>query len=196
MHVQCVRLSIGADLRVKVFSPTSETAHSFAGWAGLRESLDGLPAITASPLFRCDDNVFLCEHGLPSRLAQFTFAEGVGTARTRNHRRDTSIRQIVGDSLSLSETVELFKGLPFTFGDFHVKTATFMAPAGTIDFTASVSKTSAVLVVFHSVLLPRNQRGLTVSIVDNSLHFVKNFSRFVLKWLATHVYNSPKKGIN
>jgi hypothetical protein len=32
---------------------------------------------------------------------------------------------------------------------------------------------------FHLVLLPRNQRGLTVSIVDNSLHFVKDFSRFV-----------------
>ena len=32
--------------------------------------------------------------------------------------------------------------------------------------------------------------SLTVSIVDNSLHFVKNFSRFVLKGLATHVYNS------
>src|SRR5208282_5832177 len=30
----------------------------------------------------------------------------------------------------------------------------------------------------------------SVSIVDNSLHFVKNFSRFVLKGLATHVYNS------
>src|SRR5208282_5354645 len=27
-------------------------------------------------------------------------------------------------------------------------------------------------------------------IVDNSLHFVKKFSRFVLKGLATHVYNS------
>jgi hypothetical protein len=32
--------------------------------------------------------------------------------------------------------------------------------------------------------------SLTVFIVDNSLHFVKNFSRFVLKGLATHVYNS------
>ena len=32
------------------------------------------------------------------------------------------------------------------------------------------------------------------SIVDNSLHFVKDFSRFVLKGLATHVYNSPKIG--
>src|SRR5208282_613507 len=30
----------------------------------------------------------------------------------------------------------------------------------------------------------------TVTIVDNSLRFVKNFSRFVLKGLATHVYNS------
>ena len=30
----------------------------------------------------------------------------------------------------------------------------------------------------------------TVSIVDNSLHFVKDFSRFVLKGLASHVYNS------
>src|SRR5208282_339842 len=30
-----------------------------------------------------------------------------------------------------------------------------------------------------------------VVIVDNSLRFVKDFSRFVLKWLATHVYNSP-----
>lgn len=45
--------------------------------------------------------------------------------------------------------------------------------------------------VLHCVLLPRNQRGLTVFIVDNSLHFVKNFSRFVLKGLASHVYNSP-----
>jgi hypothetical protein len=32
--------------------------------------------------------------------------------------------------------------------------------------------------------------SLTVVIVDNSLRFVKNFSRFVLKGLATHVYNS------
>jgi hypothetical protein len=31
---------------------------------------------------------------------------------------------------------------------------------------------------------------LTVFIVDNSLHFVKNFIRFILKGLATHVYNS------
>jgi len=31
---------------------------------------------------------------------------------------------------------------------------------------------------------------LTVYIVDNSLHFVKDFSRFVLKELASHVYNS------
>ncbi len=30
------------------------------------------------------------------------------------------------------------------------------------------------------------------SIVDNSLENVKNFSRFVLKGLATHVYNSPQ----
>ena len=35
--------------------------------------------------------------------------------------------------------------------------------------------------------------SLTVSIVDNSLHFVKDFSRFVLKGLATHVYNSHSK---
>jgi hypothetical protein len=47
---------------------------------------------------------------------------------------------------------------------------------------------------FHLVLLPRNQRGLTVSIVDNSLDFVKHFSRFVLKGLASHVYNSQTKG--
>jgi hypothetical protein len=38
---------------------------------------------------------------------------------------------------------------------------------------------------FHLSLLPRNQRGLTVSIVDNSL-------RFVLKGLASEVYNSQK----
>ena len=36
--------------------------------------------------------------------------------------------------------------------------------------------------LFHNVL--------HAVIVDNSLHFVKNFSRFVLKGLATHVYNS------
>ena len=33
-------------------------------------------------------------------------------------------------------------------------------------------------------------RVLHAAIVDNSLHFVKNFSRFVLKGLATHVCNS------
>ena len=32
--------------------------------------------------------------------------------------------------------------------------------------------------------------SLTALIVDNSLHFVKNFSRFVLKGLASHVYVS------
>jgi hypothetical protein len=37
-------------------------------------------------------------------------------------------------------------------------------------------------------------RVLHAAIVDNSLHFVKNFSRFVLKGLATHVYNSPILG--
>jgi hypothetical protein len=36
--------------------------------------------------------------------------------------------------------------------------------------------------------------SLTASIVDNSLRKVKHFSRFVLKGLATHVYNSPLKG--
>jgi hypothetical protein len=34
--------------------------------------------------------------------------------------------------------------------------------------------------------------SLTATIVDNSLRFVKNFSRFVLKGLATNVYNSLK----
>jgi signal transduction histidine kinase len=38
--------------------------------------------------------------------------------------------------------------------------------------------------------------SLTVLIVDNSLHFVKNFSRFVLKGLATHVYNSQSMDLN
>ncbi len=41
------------------------------------------------------------------------------------------------------------------------------------------------LCVFHRLVL-RNHTAK----VDNSLHFVKNFSRFVLKGLATHVYNS------
>jgi hypothetical protein len=42
--------------------------------------------------------------------------------------------------------------------------------------------------------MAHNQRASTVSIVDNSLHFVKNFSRFILKGLATHVYNSLSLG--
>jgi hypothetical protein len=42
--------------------------------------------------------------------------------------------------------------------------------------------------VFHCFCL-RNH----ATIVDNSLHFVKNFTRFILKGLATHVYNSRKK---
>ena len=56
-----------------------------------------------------------------------------------------------------------------------------------IPFSVRVDRTECAL---HFVS-PAAGRGLTVSIVDNSLHFVKNFIRFVLKGLASHVYNSP-----
>jgi len=47
--------------------------------------------------------------------------------------------------------------------------------------------------VLRLVSVYAHKGSLTVVIVDNSLHFVKDFSRFVLKWLATHVYNSLRK---
>ena len=50
--------------------------------------------------------------------------------------------------------------------------------------------------VLRLVSVYAHKVSLTVFIVDNSLHFVKNFSRFVLKWLATHVYNSLQNGIS
>ena len=50
-------------------------------------------------------------------------------------------------------------------------------------------KQRCFLIAFHGLCLRHH-----VYIVDNSLHFVKNFSRFVLKGLATHVYNSLNNG--
>jgi hypothetical protein len=76
---------------------------------------------------------------------------------------DTSICQIVGESLSLVKAIELFEGMPLT-SNFYVEAATFVAPALTVK-SASSSGSAAILIMLHCVLLPRNQRGLTVSIV-------------------------------
>jgi hypothetical protein len=58
--------------------------------------------------------------------------------------------------------------------------------ASRIDAFALASLPRYRLVAFLLRIASRNH----VRIVDNSLHFVKDFSRFVLKGLATHVYNS------
>lgn len=135
-----------------------------------------------------------CSHGSPPHVARNAVKELHIFNRPTEMLKPVRLREPKADQprraksvANLLEVVRLLEGAVIAR---HPRIAERGLPVSTVKSSPRLECfelfRARILCVFHCFIL-RNH----AFIVDNSLHFVKNFSCFVLKGLATYVYIIP-----